>query len=262
MCYFHLKKYSAIALSLLMLSGISVCGFAQLAQAEGPRSRGTGRATGQAVRQAPAARQGTTHTVTRGTVTQRKSFIDSRYRHNRSYPNRGQYYRDLPRDHRMVMHNRSRYYSSHGVWYRPYRGRYVVVAPPVGLFVPFLPFAYTTIWYSGTPYYYANDTYYTQAPGGYVVAEPPQGDVSETPPDAEPQEESAGDKLFIYPRNGQSEKQQANDRYECHKWAAGQTNYDPTGNPSGMTADQIMKKRLDYQRAMASCLDARGYTAK
>ena len=60
------------------------------------------------------------------------------------------------------MHDHSRYYSSHGVWYRPYRGRYAVVAPPIGLFIPFLPLAYTTIWMSGIPYYYANETYYTE----------------------------------------------------------------------------------------------------
>ena len=141
-------------------------------------------------------------------------------------------------------------------------GRYSVVAPPFGLFVPFLPLAYTTIWISGIPYYYANETYYTETPGGYVVVEPPQGEVSETPPGTEQGAESLENKMFIYPRKGQSEKQQANDRYECHKWAMGQTNYDPTRNPSGMTADQIMQKRADYQRAMASCLDSRGYSAK
>ena len=139
----------------------------------------------------------------------------------------------------------SRYYSSHGVWYRPYRGRYAVVAPPIGLFVPFLPLAYTTIWMSGIPYYYANETYYTETAGGYVVVEPPQdqGEVSQTPPDTQQSNESTENKMFIYPRKGQSEEQQAKDRYECHTWAVGQTNYDPTIIPSGIPADQIMQKR-------------------
>ncbi len=254
MSYINLKRYSAIALSIVMLLGISVFGFAQQAQAEG--SRGTGRAS--------ATRQGSTHAVTRGTATQQKSFMDSRYQHNRSYPVRGQSVRSLPRDRRAVMHNHSRYYSSHGVWYRSHGGRYSVVAPPFGLFVPFLPLVYTTIWISGIPYYYANETYYTETPGGYVVVEPPQdqGEVSETPPDTQQSNESTENKMFIYPRKGQSEKQQANDRYGCHTWAVGQTNYDPTMIPSGISADQIMQKRADYQRAMASCLDSRGYTAK
>ena len=250
MSYINLKRYFAIALSIVMLLGINVFGFAQQAQAEGPK-----RGQAQTAKQAPAARQG---------ATQQKSFMDSRYQHNRSYPVRGQSVRSLPRDRRAVMHDHSRYYSSHGVWYRSHGGRYSVVAPPIGLFVSFLPFAYTTIWISGIPYYYANETYYTETPGGYVVVEPPQdqGEVSEAPPDTQQGTESAENKMFIYPRKGQSEKQQANDRYECHTWAVGQTNYDPTIIPSGMPADQIMQKRADYQRAMGSCLDSRGYTAR
>lgn len=243
MSYVNLKKYFAIVLSLFMLFGIIMFCFTQQAQAEGPR-----RSSKQTVKRAPAP--------------QHNHFVDSRYRHNRSYPARGHSFRSLPRDHRAVMHRHSRYYYSHGVWYRPYRGRYAVVAPPVGLFVTFLPLAYTTIWMSGIPYYYANEIYYTETPGGYVVAEPPQGEVSETPPDTEQSEDSMENKMFIYPRKGQSEKQQADDRYECHTWAMGQTNYDPTRIPSGIPDDQIMQKREDYKRAMASCLDARGYTAK
>ena len=243
---YNLKRNSAIALSIIMLSVISISGFAQAAQHEG--SKGSGRAPTQSAKRASSPQQ--------------RSFVDSRYNHNQSYPVRGQSLRTLPRDHRAVIHDHSRYYSSHGVWYRPYRGRYVVVAPPFGLFVPFLPLAYTTIWMSGIPYYYANETYYTETPGGYVVAEPPQGEVSEAPPDTEQSEKSAENKMFIYPRKGQSEKQQADDRFECHTWAVGQTNYDPTRNPSGIPVDQLMQKRSDYQRAMASCLDARGYTAK
>lgn len=72
---------------------------------------------------------------------------------------------------------------------------------------------------------------------------------------------STKSKMSIYPRKDQSEKQQANDRYECHKWAVGQTNYDPT-IPSGIPPDQIIKKQLYYKRAMAACLEGRGYTAK
>jgi hypothetical protein len=160
------------------------------------------------------------------------------------------------------MFNHAPYYFAHGVWYRPYGGRYVVIAPPFGLFVPFLPPAYATIWVTGIPYYYANEVYYTQTAGGYVVAEPPQGEVSETSPGTQQGMESSEYKMFIYPRKGQSEKQQATDRYECHTWAVGQANYDPTKIPSGIPADQLMQKRSDYQRAMASCLDARGYSAK
>jgi hypothetical protein len=29
--------------------------------------------------------------------------------------------------------------------------------------------------------------------------------------------------LYVYPRKGQTAKQTANDRYQCHQWAVGQT---------------------------------------
>lgn len=272
MSYNHLKKYFAAATAIIMISGISLFCFAEPAQAEGPQGPGPGRAQvskrGQDNKQAqiqhnkPAPsqnyRQYQGSTARRVPAQGHNNFVDSRYQHNRSYPAHGQSFRTLPRDHRAFMHDHSRYYYSHGAWYRPYRGGYVVVAPPFGLIVPFLPLFYTTIWMHGTPYYYANDTYYTQTEEGYMVVEPPEDDISQTPP---PTDDSTESKLYIYPRKGQSEAQQANDRYECHKWSVNQTNYDPT-NISGITAEQIMQKRSDYQRAMAACLDARGYTAK
>jgi len=243
-----LKKYFAIALSLFTLLVMCSLSFTQPAQAEGPR--GPGRAPARAVKKAPAQ--------------QHKHFMDSRFHHNRSYPAHGQIVRAIPRDHRVFRHGNSRYYLSDGVWYRPHSGRFVIAAPPVGLFVPLLPFAYTTIWIHGIPYYYANETYYTQTPGGYVVTEPPQGEVMESAEGSgyEGSASIADDKLFIYPRKGQSREQQDLDRYECHKWAVEQTNYDPTKTPPDLASDQIMQLRADYQRAMTACLDGRGYTAK
>jgi len=125
-------------------------------------------------------------------------------------------------------------------------------------FLPFLPFGYATYWWGGMPYYYVNDLYYTYSPddNGYVVTEPPPaaagGDVAGS---AGAPTGPAGD-VYVYPRNGQTDQQMANDRYECHSWAVGQTGFDPTrggqqsGNPD------------DYRRAMVSCLDARGYSAR
>jgi hypothetical protein len=34
--------------------------------------------------------------------------------------------------------------------------------------------------------------------------------------------------IYVYPSNGQSEKQLDRDRYECHNWAAKQSHYDPS----------------------------------
>ena len=186
-------------------------------------------------------------------------YMDSRYRHDRPYPARGRYIQRLPRDHRVIVHGRTRYYYHSGVWYRPYGPRFAVVAPPFGLVVPYLPPYYATVWFGGIPYYYANEIYYTRVPSGYAVVEPPGGEASETPP---PEVETSMGELFIYPRQGQSEEQQAKDRYECHAWAVQQTGYDPTRPREGDPADSSGRKREEYQRAMGACLDGRGYTVK
>ena len=216
-------RYLVIGIMLAVLSGIMLFGFAQVATADG---RGFGR----------------------------HEFMDSRHHHDHAYPVRGHFVGAVPRGHHMVVYGHSRYYFYGGVWYRPYGPRFVVVAPPFGLVVPFLPLYYTTLWVGGIPYYYANEVYYTQTPGGYMVVEPPKGEVVQAPI---PEEQ-----LFIYPRKGQTEKQQSNDRYECHRWAVGQTHYDPTQPPGSAPEAQPGQKRAEYHRAMGACLDARGYTVK
>lgn len=188
-----------------------------------------------------------------------QEYRDSRYHHDRDYPVRGQYIERMPGGHRVVVYGNSRYYFHGGVWYRPQGPRFVIVAPPFGMVVPFLPPYYATIWVGGAPYYYANDVYYMQGAGGYVVVEPPKGDVSQT---ATASSQPSTGRIFIYPRQGQSEQKQATDRYECHSWAASQAGYDPTRPPAGIPEAQMMQKRAEYQRAMGACLDARGYTVK
>lgn len=155
----------------------------------------------------------------------------------------------------------SPYYHSGGHWYRPYGSSFVIVAAPFGLFVPYLPAYYTSFWFGGTRYFLADDTYYVfdDARNGYVVAQSPYGDdqgedvgVGSGPgPGSEP-----GQELFIYPMHGQSERQQADDRYECHRWAVDQSHYDPTN------AAQRGGDRVQYDRAMTACLTGRGYSVK
>jgi hypothetical protein len=180
---------------------------------------------------------------------------DTRYRHNRYYPARGHYVSSLPRSYHTVYHRRSPYYFSGGVWYRPFGRHFTVIAPPIGLIVPILPPFYTTLWLGGIPYYYANETYYTYyRDGGYIVTDPPKAEISETAPDA--------DWLYSYPSQGQSEQQQADDRYACHRWASGQTGYDPTQPLGGVAASETAQTRSDYQRALGACLEGRGYSVK
>ncbi|MGZ6224603.1 MAG: DUF6515 family protein [Syntrophales bacterium] len=140
------------------------------------------------------------------------------------------------------------WHGGHHGWY--YGGWWYPWAP----IVAFLPFYYTTVMIGGYPYYYADSQYYAPVEGGYMIVNPPQGTVNQVPSSEPPVEQ-----LFIYPRKGQSEKQQADDRYQCHRWSVGQTGYDPTQLAASMPSVQ---KRADYHRAMSACLDARGYTAK
>jgi hypothetical protein len=222
------SRYVMIGLILAVLSGIILFGFKQMAIAE---ERGGGH----------------------------HEFMDSRYGHNHAYLARGHYVERLPSGYRAVVYGRSRYFFHEGVWYHPYGNRFVVVVPPFGLVVPFLPLYYTTIWVGGMPYYYANDVYYTQTTGGYIVVEPPKGEVNTAAPQAD---QTPASQIFIYPRQGQNEKKQADDRYECHRWAVSQTGYDPTKPPANLPEAQMIQKRADYQRASAACLDGRGYTVK
>ncbi len=85
---------------------------------------------------------------------------------------------------------------------------------------------------------------------GYVVTHSPYGDDEEYSDDSQ----SQSDDLYIYPARGQSEQQQADDRYQCHRWAAQESHYDPLDD------DYNSSLRKDYQRAMSACLTGRGYT--
>jgi hypothetical protein len=182
--------------------------------------------------------------------------FDTRYQHNHYYPARGYAIAEAPRGI-AIDHGRSRYYYSGGVWYRPYGPRWVVVGPPFGVFVPFLPPFYTTVWWAGVPYYYANDTYYVwrDPARGYEVVPPPDDrQVSTAAPPS--------DDVFVYPKSGQSEEQTSRDRYECHRWAADQTGFDPTQPGGGAAPGQRSGDRQEYFRAMTACLEGRGYSVR
>jgi hypothetical protein len=77
-----------------------------------------------------------------------------------------------------------------------------------------------------------------------LVAAPPGGAPNAGAP--EPAYPAAGGRqLFVYPKNGQSDEQQSIDKRECEKWAS-----DQVAGSNGR----------DYQRAMAACLEGRGYS--
>lgn len=179
--------------------------------------------------------------------------------HGRDYPRRGVIVHELPRE-RVLVYDRFHhpFYQYGGAWYAPRRAGFVVVGPPVGVFVSVLPASYSTLWFGGVPYYYANDTYYMwrEREHSYEVVDPPQGSSSNAPA-AQP----SGD-VFVYPKNGQSDEQISRDRYDCHRWAVNETGFDPTQSGGNVPEEERANKRVDYQRAESACLEGRGYTVK
>jgi hypothetical protein len=137
-------------------------------------------------------------------------------------------------------------------------------------FLGALPAVYATYWWGGIPYYYSNNVYYTWNSGynGYVVTDPPPADGQDNgsstdgsydsaePGSGSSSSNSGSAEVYAYPKNGQTDEQQATDRYECHRWAVAQSGFDPTH------ASQASGNTADYRRAMAACLDGRGYSAK
>jgi hypothetical protein len=63
-------------------------------------------------------------------------------------------------------------------------------------------------------------------------------------------------KMYVYPAAGQSEGQTSEDRYQCHVWAADESDYDPTLG-AGSRADAE-----GYSRAFTACMEARNYVVK
>jgi hypothetical protein len=175
--------------------------------------------------------------------------LDARYNHNHYYPSRGYVYGALPRGAVTVGFRGGNYFFHGGVWFRPSGGRYIVVTPPLGIFLPILPPDCVTLWVGGMPYYYADGVYYNTAPGqGYVVVAPPPGaDDLQPAPAPAPAAPAAPDPI-IYPRNNQSSAQTEADRRDCNGWA--------TSQPSAMADSKV------FQRAVDACMDGRGYTVR
>ena len=62
--------------------------------------------------------------------------------------------------------------------------------------------------------------------------------------------------LYVYPAAGQSEAQTAEDRYQCHAWAADRSGHDPTLG-AGTRGDAE-----SYTRAFSACMEGRDYVVK
>jgi len=282
MSSFRLSAPLAIAAALI---GATLCNVSIAQEPHGGGGRPEGSHAEGARPGAPAGRPGPA--AARGAPPAavhydgRGQALDARYNHGRYYAPVGTVARTLPGEYRAYYHRGAPYYFSGGVWYAPRGPGFVVVTPPIGLGIAVLPPYYSTLWIGGAPYYYADNVYYTAAPdqNGYVVATPPaapppdDGGQGAPPPDgsgdpnaqgggsyaqAPPQAQSPSD-FIIYPKQGQSKDQQAADQYECNNWSKGQTGFDPTEPNGGVAAQDADRAHSNYDRAMAACLQGRGY---
>ena len=141
-------------------------------------------------------------------------------------------------------------------WWAPWAviGGAAVLSP---YYAPYYYSPYYTPYYGPyyAPYYYS--PYYYAAPPVVIREQSPAyvQPVPSVPP-------SSSEKIFAYPRQGQSEELQAKDRYACHSWAVSQTRYDPTQPVGGISEAELKQMRANYQRAMGACLEGRGYTVR
>jgi uncharacterized protein DUF6515 len=199
--------------------------------------------------------------------------LDVRHSHDHFYPARGYVVPALPPGYLDLTFGRQHFFFRSGVWFRAQGPRYVVVGPPVGIRLGVLPPSYSTVFIGGVPYYYANGIYYTPVPNTseYVVVNPPAGYETAIPqpapaqaPIPPPQAPASSQgappaplpqALFIYPREGQTQSEIVTDRSECNEWAIGQTSYDPAHPGTGSA-----QRAGDFQRAIRTCLEGKGYT--
>lgn len=132
----------------------------------------------------------------------------------------------------------------------------------LGIYLPYLPWDYETYWWNGVPYYYANDMYYAWdgAVGEYEAVDPPSGP-GEVPPQGSAASPRVSPELFAYPKGGQSEAQQKQDRDECRAWATKQTGFDPSQTAPPDQQD-IGDAQRGYLRAEAACLEGRNYSVR
>ena len=156
----------------------------------------------------------------------------------------------LPLRHTRVVIGPNTYFYADGVYLVKRGSRYVVVSAPIGARVGILPYGFRSVWIGPRRYFYVNSTYYVYASTtrDYVVVSAPKGATEQA---------SAAPDPVVYPAEGQTEEQIDQDRYECHRWAMEQSDFDPTRSQQDSSADQDK-----YNRALKACLEGRGYSVQ
>ncbi|WP_141063440.1 DUF6515 family protein [Pseudomonas lactucae] len=144
------------------------------------------------------------------------------------------------------------YFFSGGYWYRPQGPRYVVVAPPYGIRVHYLPDYAREVWVGGALLFLAAGAYYSyeESTQQYVVVQPPA-----QVPSPPPAPQGNGYDVVAYPANGQSPAQVQQDGYDCYRWAAQQSGFDPQAATYAPDPAVVQS----YRQAQGNCLSSRGY---
>lgn len=160
----------------------------------------------------------------------------------------------VPPAHRVVVHGGVGYRYAQGIWYAPFGGAWVVVQPPWGVVVPVLPAFATVVVIDGVRYHRVHEDLYREVPGGYEAVALPAvaAGAGSAPP-------------VVSPLRDQDARQQADDRYACHRWAVEQTGFDPTGTARvtpGASAPAQPGGPAEYRRAWQACLGGRGYEVR
>lgn len=78
-----------------------------------------------------------------------------------------------PPGYTTVRHRHDVYHYHSGRFYRPVSNGFIVVAPPLGIVVPFLPIGFRTVISSGLTFCVSGDTWYRPVTSGYEVVAPP-----------------------------------------------------------------------------------------
>ncbi|MGB5434838.1 MAG: DUF6515 family protein [Maribacter sp.] len=108
--------------------------------------------------------------------------------------------RSIPNKKVVVSHRGVNYYYANNRFYRPYNGRYIAVAPKVGLRIGFLPLGYRTVVFAGRNHFYYDGIYYDQIGDEYEVVYPEIGTLIYELPDN--YEKVVYDGQLLYEVNG------------------------------------------------------------
>lgn len=191
----------------------------------------------------------------------RDHWLDNRRHHvhpglrTNRHPTIGQKVDRLPKRYKTMRRRHHQYHHHNGTFYQPVRnGHYIVVRPPLGARFSKLPDGYFSFNLGKERYFYLNYAYYLwHSPSRrYVIVEKPDGAERALINSSH----AAVGKVYIYPKQGQSEAQREKDRYDCYLWAIDETGFDPGAD------NYRQRSSRDYRRALTACLEGRGYSVK